>query len=338
MDCKVRNKILVIIFLMIISILLGIIISGDFSDIIDNLKIIMNGFKGESHVRVSILLGIRIPRVLLSFLVGGMLAISGVIMQSVLRNPLASSYTMGVSSGASLGIGIFLILNLFSSDTSFLYSLIGFIFSILTTAFVIFMCKRFDFYMRNNSIILIGMIISLFLNSLLSILTLTKRESLSSILIWQMGSFSSRGWGYLISVFPFFLISFILVMKQTREMDILTFGDEMCNAIGINSLKLKINLLIISSILTGASIATSGVIGFIDLIIPHICRKLFGARHGIVIPTSVILGGIFMVNFDTIARTIIYPSEIPISIINSLIGTPIFCYIFLKMKGREGTY
>lgn len=334
-------KILIIVIFSIFSIILGIAIGGWGDNFFQIIQIILHkifGLELSSDIpktMVSIIWNIRIPRVLIAFLVGGMLSVSGVIVQSILRNPLASSYTIGVSSGASLGIGIFILLETLSISFSyFVYPIAGFICSILTVIFVIYLSKKIDRNVGNNTIILIGMVISLFLSSFLTLLTSLKKESLSSILIWQLGSFSSRGWGYLLSIIPFFFIGFIGTICLSEEMDILTFGDEMSKSVGVNLKSVKIKLLILASILTGASIASSGIIGFIDLITPHISRKIFGANHKIVIPVSLIIGGSFMVLFDVISRIIIYPAELPISTINALIGTPIFCYIFFKGNRR----
>lgn len=333
-------KIVVIIFVSFLCIFFGIVFGGQINNIGDIVRIILHKIFGFSlnedipKTLISIIWDIRVPRVIFSFFVGGMLSVSGVVMQSVLRNPLASSYTIGISSGSSLGVGLFLILENIFIYPYFVYPIVGFIFSIITVMFVVYLSKKIDKYMSNNTIILIGMVVSLFLNALLTLITSIKKENISSILIWQMGSFSSRGWEYLISIIPFFLISFLGIIILTREMDILTLGDEMCNTIGVNLKKTKIKLLIFSSILTGASISSSGVIGFIDLITPHICRKLFGSKHIIIVPMSMIFGGTLMVIFDIIARNVVYPSEIPISTINALIGTPIFCYIFFKYNRR----
>lgn len=282
-----------------------------------------------SNSQVVIIWDIRFPRILLSFLVGGMLSISGCIFQSVLRNPLASSYTLGVSSGASLGVGLLIVFG-FNSLKNFSYAFVGFAFSILTVVFVLFMCKKIDKRLNNNNVILVGMVISLFLDSLLNLITSIKMESLLSILIWKMGSFSSRGWEYLIFIIPIFIISFLCVMFFTRELDILTFGDKMGSSVGVNVRSVKFKLLVLSSVLTGVSISSSGIIGFIDLITPQICRKIFGGNHKIIIPLSMILGGSFMIWFDFVARNIVYPSELPLSTINALIGTPIFCYVLFR--------
>ena len=162
-------KIISIICFAIFSVFLGIIVGGKIENIRDILEIILHklfGFNIDesiSQTKISIIWDIRLPRVLLSFLVGGMLSVSGAVIQSVLRNPLASSYTIGISSGASLGIGLFIVLEVATSY--FIYPVVGFICSIITAIFVIYLSKKIDKYMSNNTIILIGMVVSLFLNA-----------------------------------------------------------------------------------------------------------------------------------------------------------------------------
>ncbi len=338
MQPKIKKGFIIILILSILSIFLALIIGGNIKSPSSILNIISHNLFGTSlrenisSMHSNIIFNIRLPRVFLSFLVGGMLSVSGVIVQSVLRNPLASSYTLGVSSGASLGIGMMIIFNI--SLSYFAYPVVGFISSILTILFVILFVKKLDRNMSNNTIILIGMVISLFLNAILTLFTSLNHENLSSILIWQMGSFSSRGSVYLFSIIPFMLIGVIGAFFLSREMDILTFGDEMSKSVGVNIKKVKILLLIYASILTGASISSSGIIGFVDLIVPHISRKIFGSSHKVIIVFSFFIGGIFMTIFDVISRVIIYPAELPISTISALIGTPIFCYIFFKSYRR----
>lgn len=341
MKIKNINKLIIILCLCFLSLILSLIIGGSISNPIKILSIILNKLfgveliDGISNIEYNIIFNIRLPRVLLSFMVGGMLSVSGVIIQSVLRNPLASSYTIGVSSGASLGIGILIVFNLgLIGGGYFIYPIIGFIFSVLTVIFVIILCKKLDKNMENNTIILIGMVISLFLNAILTLISSLNKESLSSILIWQMGSFSSRGWMYVLSIIPFMVIGVLGSFYFSRELDILTFGDEMGKSVGVNITKVKVYLLLFVSVLTGASIVSSGIIGFIDLIVPHISRKIFGSKHYIVLISSFLIGGIFMVLFDIIARVLIYPAELPIATINALVGTPIFCYIFFKRYRR----
>lgn len=337
-----KNKILIIfiiVFFAVFSIIFSLSFGGSVNSFLQVINIILNKIFNVplmdiiTKSQVDIVLDIRLPRVILSFLIGGMLSISGCIFQSVLRNTLASSYTLGVSSGSSLGVGLLLISGL-SGFSNFLYPFVGFLFSILTVMLVLVLSKKIDRNLENNTVILVGMVISLFLNSILNLITSIKRENMSSIIIWQMGSFSSRGWKYVISIIPIFIISLIYILTLLKELDILTFGDEMSKAVGVNLRNVKFKLLILASILTGASISSSGIIGFIDLITPQISRKIFGGKHVIIIPISMILGGSFMVWFDFIARNIVYPSELPLSTINALIGTPIFCYILFRKARR----
>ncbi len=337
-----KNKVLIIftiVFIAVFSIIFSLTFGGSINSCSHVLNIIFNKLfnvpliDGINKSQVAIIWDIRMPRVFLSFLIGGMLSISGCIFQSVLRNTLASSYTLGVSSGSSLGMGLLIISGL-SVSSHFVYSFTGFLFSIITVMLVLFLSRKIDKNLENNTVILVGMVISLFLNSILNLLTSIKRESISSIVIWQMGSFSSRGWGYVMSIIPIFIITFIYILTLSRELDILTFGDEMSKSVGVNLRSVKIKLLLVSSVLTGASISSSGIIGFIDLITPQISRKIFGGRHIVIIPISMVLGGTFMVWFDFIARNIVYPSELPLSTINALVGTPIFCYILFKKARR----
>ena len=288
-----------------------------------------------SPKEVSIIWSLRVPRVLLAFLVGGSLAVSGAVVQSVLKNELASPYTLGVSSGASLGAGIVIILGV---NISFLGNLtlplIGFVFGLLTVYGVIVYSSKIDKTMSNNTIILSGMVFSLFVSAVLTTLTSLFHEDLQSITLWQMGSFSMKGFSSVKAIIPFILIGLVGVLIHTREMDILTFGEEQAKAVGVDTTKVKKRLFIFSAILTGSSVALSGTIGFVDLIAPHIVRRIFGSKHIYVIPMSFIFGGTLMVITDLIARTIISPAELPVGAVTALIGAPFFAYIYFG-KGKR---
>ena len=288
-----------------------------------------------SSKEVSIIWTLRVPRVLLAFLVGGSLAVSGAVVQSILKNELASPYTLGVSSGASLGAGIVIILGI---NISFLGNLtlplIGFVFGLLTVYGVIVFSSKIDKTMSNNTIILSGMVFSLFVSAILTTLTSLFHEDLQSITLWQMGSFSMKGFSSVKAIIPFILIGLVGVLIHTREMDILTFGEEQAKAVGVDTTKVKKRLFIFSAILTGSAVSLSGTIGFIDLIAPHIVRRIFGSKHIYVIPMSFIFGGTLMVITDLIARTIIAPAELPVGAVTALIGAPFFAYIYFG-KGKR---
>lgn len=280
---------------------------------------------------IAIIWNLRLPRVLLAFIVGGSLSVSGTVVQSVLRNPLASPYTLGVSSGASLGVGL-LIISGFSIPFlgKFTLPLIGFLCGLLTVLIIIRFASLVDRNMSTSTIILSGMVFSLFCSAILTTITALYSEDIKSIALWQMGSFSMKGWSYVQIGLPFFIIGIIGVMHYSTEMDILSFGENQAKSVGVNTNIVKKHLLIFSAVLTGCAVALSGIIGFIDLIVPHLVRRIIGAKHRYVIPICIIVGGCFMVISDLLARTIIVPSELPVGAITAIIGAPFFAYIYFK--------
>lgn len=334
---KRKRNVILLISLSFLVICMGTSIGSSHTSILDILSIlsykIFNFPLGDGITKndVAIIWNLRLPRVLLAFLVGGSLAVSGSVVQSTLKNPLASPFTLGVSTGTSLGVGL-LIVTGFSIPLlgRLTMPLVGFICGVLTVFAVILFSSKVDKGMSSTTIILSGMVFSLFFNAILTTITALCSEDIASISMWQMGSFSMKGWSYVKIGLPFFIIGIIGVMLYVKEMDILSFGDEQAKSVGVNVSKTKKILLVFSAMLTGSAVALSGTIGFVDLIIPHLVRKLFGAKHSYVIPNSIAFGGCFMVITDLIARTIIIPSELPVGAITALIGAPFFAYIYFK--------
>lgn len=284
---------------------------------------------------VAIIWNIRLPRVILAFVVGAALSVSGAVVQSVLKNPLASPYTLGVSSGASLGVGLYII---FGLSIPFIDKLalptIGFISGLITVFSVIIFSNKVDKGLSNTTIILSGMVFSLFTNAMLTTISALYSEQIKTITMWQMGSFALKSWSYVFVGIPFFIVGTLIVLRYCREMDVLSFGEEQAKSVGVETAEVKKILFIATAILTGGAVALSGVIGFIDLIIPHLVRKIFGSNHKLVIPMSVVFGGTLMVITDLVARTIISPSELPVGAITALIGAPFFAYIYFSKRGR----
>ena len=253
---------------------------------------------------VSIIWKIRLPRVLLAFLVGGCLATSGAVVQSILKNQLASPYTLGVSSGASLGAGLVIVTGVtIPVIGGFTLPFVGFIFGLFTVYLVILFSSKIDKTMSNNTIILAGMVFSLFVNALLTTLTAMFSEDLKSIALWQMGSFAMRGWTYVWLIIPFCLVGMIGILRYTKEMDILTFGEEQAQSVGVDTSKVKTKLFVFSAILTGGAVSLSGPIGF---------------------------GGCLMVITDLIARSIFDSTELPVGAVTAIIGAPFFAYVYFK--------
>jgi iron complex transport system permease protein len=193
---------------------------------------------------------------------------------------------------------------------------------------------KVDRSLSNNTIILFGMVFSLFVNAVLTTMSALFTEELKRITLWQMGSFALKGWSYVRLLLPFFIVGAIGIMGVTREMDILTFGDDEARALGVETRKIKWRLFLSIAVLTGGAVGVCGVIGFVDLIAPHAARRLVGAQHRYVIPLSFLIGGSLMVASDLVARTIRAPSELPVGAITALIGAPFFVYIYFGKRGR----
>ena len=285
---------------------------------------------------VSIFWNIRVPRALVSFFVGGSLAVSGAVMQSLLQNPLASSYTMGVSSGSAVGAALIIISGIQTfALRSILLPLTGFVFALLTVFFVILFSSRIDRNIHSYTIILIGMVISLFVSAMLTLIAALFPDRSQQIYFWMMGSFSARNWSHVLIIIPVSIIVTFIIMLFSRELDIMTFGDDQAMSIGVNTRHKKILLIMLTALLTGVSVAFTGTIGFIDLVAPHAVRRIFGARHKAVIPMSFLFGGAFMSVMDLIARTLLSPREIPVGAVTALLGAPFFIILFFKKRDTK---
>ena len=336
-DKKSKALMILSIPLVILIICIGTSIGSSNISIMDIISIILhkvfnaNLLEGIEAKDVAIIWSIRLPRVLLAFTVGGALAASGAVVQSVLKNSLASPYTLGVSSGASLGVGLLVVSGISIPFLgNFSLPLVGFISSLLTMIIVLVFASKVDKELSNSTIILSGMVFSLFFNAALTTITALFTNKIEAITMWQMGSFSMRGWSYLKAGIPFFLIGIIGIMAFVKEMDVLTFGEEQAKSIGVEAEKVKKYLFLFVAILTGSAVSISGTIGFVDLIAPHIVRKIFGSKHSYVIPMSIVFGGCLMVITDLISRTIIVPSELPVGAVTAIIGAPFFAYLYFK--------
>ncbi|WP_335870839.1 FecCD family ABC transporter permease [Bacillus sp. 2205SS5-2] len=276
---------------------------------------------------------IRLPRVVLAGLVGASLAIAGAAFQGLLRNPLADPYTLGVSSGASVGAVVTLffhlslpILGLFTLPFMSIFA------SSLTIFFVLFFTKKIDISMKVETIILTGIIVSSFLGALLSLMIALTNDELRQIIGWLLGSVAMRGWQYVWILLPFFLFGSILLWIQANELDVLSFGEEKAQYLGVNVHRKKLMILLGGSILTGAAVSVSGTIGFVGLVIPHFVRQIWGPRHRQLLILSMLFGGGFLILADVVSRTIISPTELPIGVITAIIGAPVFGLVLMKQK------
>ena len=305
---------------------------------LDVLQIILHKLAGlslpdrVSETAVTIIWTLRLPRVLMAFFVGGALAASGCAIQSVLKNPLATPYTLGVSSGASLGAGLIIVFGAgLPFAAGFFLPITGFASALLTMLLVLVFSSKVDKSLSNMTVILAGMVFSLFFSAVLTIITaLASEHDVTQIAMWQMGSFSMRSWSHLKMLLPFFLAAFLALLFLGRELDIMTFGEETAASIGVSTARVKKAVFLCAAVLTGSSVALCGTIGFVDLIAPHVARRCFGPSHRFLLPASACFGGCLMVAADLIARTLLSPSELPVGAVTAIIGAPFFAYIYFK--------
>lgn len=335
-----KLKIFICIFISIVFLFLSIAIGSVQVTLKDIVLIILQKLNvisqsSSNEVITSIIWDIRLPRVLIAFLAGGALAVSGAILQSMMKNPLASPYTLGVSAGAGVGAAFVMVLGinipfLGNFSLSFFTLLSG----VITIYLVVSLSYKVDKSMSSTTIILMGMVFALFFNAIILLISSLNRNIMQQISLWQMGTFSMREWNHILILLPICVICSFILIRFLNELDIMSFGEEQAATIGIDVVKTKWTLIFISAILASGVVSVVGIIGFVDLIAPHIARKIFGPSHKFVIPISALFGGTIMVVSDLIARTIIYPIEISVGAITAIIGAPFFAYVFFTSKGR----
>ena len=308
---------------------------GDILAIIGN-RLLGTAFPEDLPASYSaMILDMRLPRVLLAFLTGAALAVGGTVMQSVLQNPLASPFGLGVSAGAGLGAATVIVFGLAGAGLGvFLLPAVSLGCALATVFLVVFVAARLDRGMSNVTIILVGMVLSLFCSAVMDLMATSSPAYAQRIQLWQLGSFSMKEWSAVWVLAPFVAVGLLLFLGFARELDVMTFGEEQARAIGVDLMRTKRLLLAAVAALTGAAVAFVGIIGFVDLIAPHIVRRWFGAAHRRVLPAGALFGGTFLVLCDLAARTLTPPHEIPIGSITALLGAPFFLYIFFV--GRKG--
>jgi iron complex transport system permease protein len=280
----------------------------------------------------TIIYNIRLPRVLLAALVGLALATSGTVFQALLKNPMADPYVIGISSGASLGATLGMILDVkFEFLALNSIPLLAFI-GALSTVFIVYNLAKEGNKISVGRLLLAGVAIASFLSAIVSLLMVFNNDSMQQIVYWTMGSLSATGWQQVQMIWVYIIVAYFVVHIFAKDLNVLLLGDQTAESLGIEVETIKRILLIVASLLAGAAVAGSGIIGFVGLIIPHLVRLLVGPDHRILIPSSALVGGIFLIVTDIVARTIIAPTEIPVGIITALLGGPFFLYLLTKKK------
>lgn len=273
----------------------------------------------------NIILNIRLPRVLLTFLIGAALSTSGVVLQGVLRNPLVDSYLLGISSAAAFGASLAMV-------TEFLpIALSAFIFGFISVAVTYFIAANKGTY-SIVSIVLSGMVVSGIFTALLSVVQyISNPFKISAIVQWTLGKLNSATWEEIKQVFFPILISLIVIYIFRWRLNLISLGDEAAKAVGVNPALEKIVLVSAATLMTASSVASAGIISMYGLFLPHIIRMLSGANHVRLIPQSMLLGGTFLVLIDDFSRSL-FAFEIPVGVFTMLIGGAYFVYLMKTNK------
>jgi len=287
-----------------------------------------------ASTELTIIWELRLPRLLLACFVGAGLGTAGAGYQGLFRNPLVDPFVIGASSGAALGTTLAIIngwqgtfLGLACIPAA---SLVG----ALAAVAIVYGIASVGRQVPIVSLLLAGVALSSLLGAIVSLLMFLHEEKLMTIFGWLMGSLSGRGWAALWSTAPLILIGSSLLWMHSRALDALTFGEESAASLGLGISRLRATIVLSASLITAASVAGGGIIGFVGLIAPHMARSLVGARHARVIPMSGVLGALLLLLADDVARTIVAPSELPVGVVTALVGSPFFLYL-LKTRQRE---
>lgn len=279
--------------------------------------------------------GLRMPRVCLGMIVGASLAVCGVTMQALVRNNLADPFILGVSNGAAAFATLGMLFGVFSFLGTYQLSISAFIGSAITIVFV-YMISRVRGRINITQLLLSGVAISMIMDGITSIIKLSAPNALGlhNAEFWMSGSLAGAKWAYLKLPLIVLIFCIVFLMVNYRGLNLLLLGDESAGALGVNVKALQKQLVLVASLMAGVTIAVSGTIGFVGLMVPHFTRLLVGGDHRRVLPISALLGGILVVWVDVVARMMIAPEEMPVGILTAIIGGPLFIWM-LKKNNKE---
>jgi iron complex transport system permease protein len=281
----------------------------------------------------AIILALRLPRVVLASMVGLALAGAGTVFQGLFRNPLADPYIIGVSAGAALGATLAIV-----RDTSVTIAGLGAVpvaafLGALATSFGVYRLARRGTDVPMEDLLLAGIAVGAFLAAIISLLQLAGGESLQQVIFWVMGGFAGRTWAHIGMAAPYAIGGLFLAWLYGRDLNVLQVSEEGARQLGVDVTRVKRILLASGSLMAAAAVATSGLIGFVGLVVPHLMRLVVGPDHRILIPAAALSGAVTLVLADLVARTIIAPAEVPVGVVTALLGAPFF--LFLLLRGRH---
>lgn len=316
---------------LLVSILIALVSgAGDlnFSEVIRGL------FSSTSGTASMIVRGLRLPRIVAGIAVGGGLSLAGVLLQGLFRNPLVEPYTLGISGGSVLMVALVITFGLHTLPFSL--PLAGFVGALLVVGLIV-LWARSSRGRDISRLLLAGVMISFITSSfVILLLSIGDKESLHAIVFWVMGSLDEPSWLLILFTLLVSLLGLLFTLFNSKPLNALLLGEESARSLGINVDRKVMEILLTASLITGTCVALAGVIGFIGLVVPHFCRLWLGANHHHLTPASFFCGAAFLIACDTLARTFIQPSELPVGVITGIIGGILFMVALLP-RDRQGT-
>jgi iron complex transport system permease protein len=288
-----------------------------------------------SAAESTIIWQLRLPRVLLALVVGAMLASAGCAYQGTFRNPLADPYLLGVSAGAGLGATIAIFYS--SGQIKFLLPIAAFI-GALAAVFLTYSLGRSAISGRSSTaLVLAGVAVASLLTAIQTLLQQQNTDKIREVYAWVLGRLSTSGWNDLLIITPYVAICILVLLRYRRVLDVFAVGDEEAQTMGLPVSRARGAIIVAASLGTAAAVSVTGLIGFVGIIVPHILRLIVGNSYRILLPLSVVYGGIFLVLADIFARTVLAPQEISIGVVTALLGAPFFLFVLGSSKNGSIT-
>lgn len=305
----------------------------------DTVTVIVNSLLGLSipeSMSKSIIMFVRLPRVICVALIGAGLSICGAAMQGLLRNPLADGSTLGVTSGASIGAVLAIAFGIaipgFEGAGPMLMAIVFAFFSLIL---ILALAYRLDYSLSTNTIILIGVVFNMFAHSIVSLIITFAGEHIKSIMFWTMGSLSGTSYTNALTLLVAFVLCSTIILSFSRELNAFAIGEDNARNVGVNVKRVKLVVMIAVAALIGVSVSIGGTISFVGLVIPHMTRMVTGPNHKRLLPASIFSGAVFLMLADLLSRVVLNPVELPIGVVTSFVGSITFVYIFYSSrKGR----
>jgi len=327
--------------LVLLSVLIGVACltwgaeTIEFGAVLQTLGLAIQGEVDTDAIGVSgvILLKVRFPRLMLAFLVGGSLAAVGVGLQALLRNPLAEPYVLGISSGAAFGATLGILLGLSGTVMGLsalpVWAFLGGLLSIL----VVYRISMTYRMLSVHTLLLAGVILNALFSALIMfVVSIADPSRAFKMMMWLMGTLTAPEWATVMWLGVFLGLGGALLFGMARPLNILTMGEETARALGVEIQRTKKLIFIVAALMTGAVVSIAGLIGFVGMVVPHAVRMIVGADHRLLLPASALVGGMFLMVADTVARTVLTPTELPVGVVTALIGGPIFIYLLVKRQ------